>query len=53
MRSLSCVGDPARQLFHVELTVTNPVQCEGFTHVTSDLLGIEAEPRRRFITQLN
>jgi hypothetical protein len=53
MRRLSGVGNPARQLFHVELTVTKPVQCEDFTYVSSELLGIEAEPGRRFITQLN
>ena len=53
VRLLSGVGNPAGQLFHVELAVANLVQCKDFTYATADLLRIEGKPGGRFITELN
>jgi hypothetical protein len=53
MRLLGGVSNPAGQLFHVELTATNAIQREDLADAGPDLLGIEGEPGRRFIPELN
>ena len=47
------VGNPAGQLFHVELTISNSVQCENLTGAVTYLLDIESEPAGRFVAELN
>ncbi len=53
MRLLGGVRNPAGQLFHVELTATNAIQCEDLVDASTDFLGIEGEPEGRLITELN
>jgi hypothetical protein len=53
VRFLSGVGNPAGQLFHVELTVTNSVQCEDFTNATANLVRIKGKPGGRLIAELD
>jgi len=53
MRFLGGVRNPAGQLFHVELTATNAIQCEDLVDASTDFLGIEGEPEGRLITELN
>ena len=44
MGFLGGVRNPAGQLFHVELTITNPVQREDFTDATANLLEVRTLP---------
>ena len=53
VRLLGGVRNPAGQLFHVELTVTNAVQRKDFAGASADLLRIEGESEGRFITGLD
>ena len=50
MRLFGGVGNPAGQLFHVELATPNAIQREDLVDVGPDFLGIEGEPVGRFIT---
>jgi hypothetical protein len=53
MGLLGGMGNPAGQLFHVELTPTNAIQGEDLADASANLLEIEGEPWGRIITELN
>jgi hypothetical protein len=53
MRVSGGVGDPAGQLFHVELAIRNAIQREDLADPSANLFGIKGEPGWRFIAELN
>ena len=53
MRFSGGVGDPAGQLFHVELAIRNGIQREDLVDASTNFFGIKGEAGRRFITELN
>jgi hypothetical protein len=53
VRSFRRVGNPAWQLFHVELTASNAVQREDLINTSSDLLRIKRKSTRRFVADLD
>src|SRR4029453_2140595 len=53
VRSFSSMSYPARHLFHVELSVADPIQRKDVRFAIQNLLIVKRKGRRRFVARLN